>query len=430
MNKEILRLAIPNILSNISIPLLGTVDTALMGRLSPLHIAAVGVGGMIFNFIYWNFGFLRMGTTGITAQAFGAEDMNKQAATLFQAIIVALSLALLVFIFSVPLMNIGGNLLNLEGEQLVVVKEYFFIRIWDAPATLMLYALMGWLFGMQNAWYPMLVTIMINVCNIALSYTLVIHYQLEIEGVAWGTVIAQYMGLVLIITLILIRYPQARNGLSVVTDRFWKRIRMFLTVNTNIFIRTLCLTLAFGIFYSHSSSLGSLLLATNVILLLFVNWMSYAVDGFAYAAESIVGKYKGRNSDTGLNKSIRLSFIWGGGIALLIGLCYLVFGNVFLQIFTDSPEVIALANEYLIWVVLFPVLAFGCYIWDGIYIGLTAVHAMRDAMIIAFLLFLGLLYTIGETFGNHGLWASLVAFMVFRGGIQWLFFARKGLAIR
>ncbi|RMG81067.1 MAG: MATE family efflux transporter, partial [Bacteroidetes bacterium] len=276
MNKEILRLAIPNILSNISIPLLSSVDTALMGRLSPEHIGAVGLGSMIFNFIYWNFGFLRMGTTGMTAQAFGAEDHLGISNTLARALLVALVLAGVIMLFQVPFGEAGFYLMNTRIEQQSLIREYFYIRIWAAPATLALFAFFGWFFGMQNAIFPLLLTLLINLVNMALSYFLVREMNWGVAGVAWGTVVAQYVGLLGAIFLFLAKYRAYLKKLKRETILKVGEFRRFLTINRDIFIRTICLTFSFGFFYSQSAAEGTLILAVNVILMQFVNWMSYA----------------------------------------------------------------------------------------------------------------------------------------------------------
>lgn len=429
MNKEILRLAIPNILSNISVPLLSTVDTALMGRLSAAHIAAVGIGGMIFNFIYWNFGFLRMGTTGLTAQAYGAKDRTRQANIIVQALTVAVVLAVLVVLFSTPLMYAAEYLLNLQSDQTDFVRSYFFIRIWDAPASMILYSLLGWLFGMQNAIYPLILTISINLINILISYVLVTQYQMDIQGVAWGTVIAQYFGVLLAIILIRLKYKEVLSLSQSPLNQSIDQLMQYLTVNRDIFLRTVCLTLGFGVFYSQSALLGSELLAANVVLLLFVNWMSYAIDGFAYSTESLVGKYRGQQNDKSTKEAIKKSFFWAAGVALLITSIYAIAGDYLTTIFTDQPNVIAQVGEFRIWIILFPILAFVCYIWDGVYIGLTATQSMRNAILLAFLLYLPSLYIGSAYFGNHGVWAGLLLFMIYRGLIQTWFFYRKGLAI-
>ncbi|MCB0682028.1 MAG: MATE family efflux transporter, partial [Saprospiraceae bacterium] len=274
MNREILRLAIPNIISNISVPLLSTVDTALMGRLSELHIGAVGIGAMIFNFIYWNFGFLRMGTTGITAQAFGKADVPAQVHTLGRAALVVFTLAALLLLLQIPIGYASFQLMNVNPSQYALVEEYFFIRIWAAPASLGLYAMIGWFFGMQNAIYPLILTVFINLINIGLSYFFVYHLGWEVRGVALGTVIAQYAGLTLALLLFFGKYRSLLQAFRREALIKWGEFRRFLLINRDIFLRTLSLTFAFAFFYSQSSAEGAMILAVNTILMQFLNWMS------------------------------------------------------------------------------------------------------------------------------------------------------------
>ena len=424
MNKEILRLAIPNILSNISVPLLSSFDTALMGRLSADHLGAVGLGSMIFNFVYWNFGFLRMGSTGMTAQAYGRENRPEIGTVLGQAALVALSMALLLLLLQSPLLSAAQSLLKVTSDQQPLVETYFNIRIWAAPAALGMYALMGWYFGMQNAIYPLILTIVINVVNMVVSYLLVWQWNWGIAGVAWGTVVAQYVGLLLGIALLLYRYPWIKDNIQRAVLLKWEALLRFLQINGDIFLRTLCLTLAFAFFYRQSTGLGDLILATNVILLQYVNWMSYGVDGFAFAAESLVGKYHGARQHQQRDQAIRLSFIWGMALAALYALLYGSAGEPLLRIFTDQEEIITAALPYLPWMVAFPLLGTPCYIWDGVYVGLTASRAMRNTMLIAFAAYLLIYYSYGIGNDNHGLWLSLTAFMVFRGMVQWWWYWR------
>lgn len=425
INKEILALAIPNILSNVSVPLLSTVDTALMGRLSDLHIGAVGVGAMIFNFIYWNFGFLRMGTTGMTAQAFGKQDEKEMMMNLSRPVFVALILAFVILILQYPIGQLSIQLMKPEDEVGQLIWTYFRIRIWAAPATLLLYVVMGWFFGMQNAIYPLILTIFINLVNIALSYVLVFYMDWEIRGVAWGTVVAQYAGLALGMYLFWIKYRRVTVYRSLADTIQWSAFKAFLVVNRDIFIRTFFLTFAFGFFYAQSSDYGSEILAVNVVLLLFVNWMSYAIDGFAFASESLVGKYHGAKNQIGLDQSIRLSFVWALVMAVGVSLIYWLFGDPILSIFTDQQNVIEAAKPFIIWMILLPVIGFWCYIWDGVFIGLTASVEMRNTMAIALVVYL-LSYLIFEPiYGNHGLWLALIIFLGARGVFQYVVFKYK-----
>ena len=429
MNKEILKLAIPNIISNISVPLLSTVDTALMGRLSALHIGAVGIGSMIFNFIYWNFGFLRMGTTGLTAQAFGKKDEEEAMLVLGRACFLVLVLAILLLTFQVPISQAVFYLMGLSNEQELLVAKYFFIRIWAAPATLLAYAFLGWFFGMQNAIYPMILVIAVNLINIGLSFYFV-HYQgLDIEGVAYGTVFAQYFGVFLGLLLFFYKHRNLFKYLKQEAILRWNKFLSFLQLNSDIFLRTILLTSAFAFFYSQSAKGGELILAVNVILLQFLNWMSYGVDGFAFASESLVGKYSGAGNKGKTLTAIRISFVWGLTLAAFFSLIFGLFGTPLTEIFTDQTTVIQAAQPFLFWMILFPILSTPCYIWDGIFIGLTASKSMRNSMLIAFAIYLIAFLSL-QSYGNHGLLLAFLIFMITRGIIQWMYFGWKGIYLK
>ncbi|MEZ5041930.1 MAG: MATE family efflux transporter [Saprospiraceae bacterium] len=430
MNREMLKLAGPNILSNVSVPLISSVDTLLMGHLTALHIGAIGVGSMIFNFIYWNFGFLRMGTTGLTAQAYGRQDQATIMHTLGRGMLVVMILAFLLLLLQYPLAEASIYLLNISSEQRPLVEEYFYIRIWAAPATLASYAIMGWFFGMQNVIFPLILTLVVNITNMVVSWILVRQYGMETAGVAYGTLVAQYLGLLVAGLLFWGRYRTFLLHFHHQAMLQWKALRAFLSLNADIFVRTFCLTFAFGFFYSQSASEGALILAANVILLQFLNWMSYGVDGFAFAAESLVGKYAGANDRNKTAQAIRLSFGWGMGLAILYALVYGFAGDALLQLFTNKVAVLDAAKPFLIWMVIFPLLSTPCYIWDGVFIGLTAAKAMRNSMLLSLAVYLALYLLTQGRYGNHGLWLALLLFMVARGGFQGYLFWREGVALR
>lgn len=429
VNKEILGLAVPNIISNISIPLLSTVDTALMGYLSASHIGAVGLGAMVFNFIYWNFGFLRMGTTGLTAQAYGAKQEDQIINTLVRSSILAILLAIFILIFHKPLGAASAYLLNVSDTQYQMVISYFTIRIAAAPATMLIYGFKGWFFGMQNAIYPLIMTVAVNVVNMALSAYLVIYLSWDIEGVAWGTVAAQYFGLLIALGLFFVKYSSLLKHIA------WERvlrideIKEFFRVNKDLFLRTVCLTLAFGFFYSQSSKGGELILAANIILQQFLNWMSYGVDGFAHASESLVGKYTGAKDDSKVKEAIRYSFIWGGGLALIYGLVYFVFGDHMLHLFSNDQAVIDFTSNYIIWIALLPIVAFMSYIWDGVFVGLSASRHMRNSMFIALAIYIGSYYFLIRVMDTHALWFALFIFLLTRAMVQQYYYTKKGLSM-
>ena len=430
IDREILRLAIPNILSTISVPLLSTVDTALMGRLSELHLGAVGLGAMIFNFIYWNFGFLRMGTTGITAQAFGRKEHQEQIDTLARGLFIALCIAAIVLVLQSPFADASIFLLNVNVDQTPLVLAYFDIRIWAAPATMLLYVIFGWFFGQQNAVYPLILTLIINVINIVCSYIFVRYLHWGVEGVAYGTLIAQYVGLVAGGIMIRYRYPELVRKFTLKALRALHQFKRFLQVNADIFIRTLSLTFAFGFFYSMSAEEGDLILAANVILIQYLHWMSYGVDGFAYAAESLVGKYYGAKNEQRLSLAIHHSFYWGMGLAVFYGLTYGGLGDYLLAVFTNQADVMSTARPFLFWMAVLPIVGSPCYIWDGIYIGLTASKAMRNSMLAALVIYLLAYWLIGDHWNNHGLWLALLIFLGARGLIQTVLYQWKGSSLK
>ncbi len=430
MNREILRLAIPNILSNISIPLISTVDTILMGHLSSLHLGAVGAGAMVFNFVYWNFGFLRMGTTGITAQAFGEQSANKILDTLLRASITAIGIALILVVFAVPICNGSLWAMNIGSEQQELVKAYFYIRLAAAPASLLIYAISGWYFGLQDAITPLKMTLAVNVSNILISILLVKYLGMGLRGVAWGTVIAQYIGVMVALGFLFTRYKHYFSHL--LWSRLWNKedFLRFLNINRDIFLRTIFLASAFFFFHSQSAKDGALFLAVNVILIQLINWMSYGVDGFAFAAESMVGKYVGAKDVAKVKLSIRYAMFWGLALALVYSLMYGLFYQEIIEIFNKETEVWALASSFRWLVVLLPIIAFACYIWDGIFVGMTASKSMRNSMFLAFILYIGLYYALEDYSPLYAIWIALFVFLFSRGLFQSYLFKKYGLDLK
>lgn len=429
LNREILRLALPNILSNLTVPLIGSVDVILMGGLSPSHIGAIGVGTMIFNVLYWNFGFLRMGTTGITAQAVGRQDSEAMGLTLFRALASAMIISLLILAFRSQIGQLSVTVMNVDAGQSGLVLAYFSIRLWAIPATLGIYALLGWFLGMQNALYPLFLTVLINSTNMVLSAWLVLKADMGVEGVAWGTVGAQYTGLIAGLGMVALRYRDKVTVLKWEAMREVSAFANFLKINGDIFVRTICLTIAYAFFYSRSAALGQLVLATNTILYQFMIWMAYGIDGFAFAAESLVGKYKGAGNSERLRSVILRSFAWGGGFALLLSGIYAGAGNYLVSLFTSDSSVIEAAQPYLWWVVVLPIVSCASFLWDGVFVGLTASRAMRNSMAVALLLFLAIWWCHPNP-GNPHLWLSFAAFMTARGILQGLLFFRKGVELQ
>ena len=424
MNKEILRLAIPNIVSNISVPLLSTVDVALMGQLSPIYLGAVGLGSMVFNFIYWNFGFLRMGTTGMVSQAFGARREAEMMRVLILGLGMALVIAAIIMMVSVSLFDLFFLLLDVPVSHREPLLAYCNIRIWAAPATLSIYVLIGWLFGRQNSLAPLVITILVNLVNILLSYILVYHYHMAIQGVAWGTTIAQYVGLISLLAYFGLRY---RDCLSLNKGTLmWsaKDLKMFLAINRDLFIRTFCLTLSFVYLYRVSSQGGDIFLAINVIILQLLNWVSFGIDGFAYACESIVGKYVGLRDKKQVHRAVHFCFKWAFGLALFYSLAYSLCLGPIAALFTDDILVLDGVVEMFWVIVMLPLFSFSCYIWDGIYIGLLQSKYMRDSMIVSLIFFVGC-HLLSQKLGHDLLWVSFLAFLLIRAILQYYYWLSK-----
>jgi MATE family multidrug resistance protein len=429
MNKKILKLAIPNIISNISVPLLSAVDTILMGHISTLHLSALGLGAMIFVFLYGNFGFLRMGTTGITAQAYGEDDRSKISYTLYRALLLGLFISLVLIISKDYLFDISSYLMNVDNSSLGLVKAYFDIRIFAAPSLFLQLALFGWFFGMQNAMIPLYVTIFINIINIALSYYFVNILNLGIEGAAYGTVIAQYSGVILGFVLLL-KYKGTLVKLDLGEVLRFDELKRFLNINKDIFIRTVALTFVLAFFYSQSAKNSQDTLAVMVLLLQFLIWFSFAVDGFANATESLVGRYYGAKDWGMFDKAIRYNFYWGGGFALVFSLIYFFGGEFILNIYTSDLDLINRATPFIPLVALLPIISFFAFIYDGIFIGMTASKSMRDAVVVSMLLFLTLFYMVKTIDYEWALWGSFMMFFVFRGVIQWWMFKKNSHNLR
>ena len=420
MNKEILKLAIPNILTNLSIPLVSMVDLALMGRMpSSNYIVAIGFGTVIFNLLYWAFGFLRMGTTGMVSQAFGRNDLTFSYQLLYKGIIVALAAGTTLIVFQNFIEAIAVYLIHPDETVITPLKTYYNWRIWAAPATISTYVIGGWLLGMQDAKAAMVLAIIVNILNATLSYIFVYHYNLSIQGVALGTLIAQYIGLLTGILILLKKFNITLLSIKeakIFDKKDWKE---FAFINSNIFIRTLCLILVLSFFKTTAANINPVLGAANILLIEFITISAYGIDGFAFAAESLCGKYFGYNNKFLFMQSIRTSFKWGIGISIFIAVLFYVFGENILSLLTNQRDVVLAALPYLPWLIIAPVINSISFIWDGVYIGTTATKAMRDTMILATVfVFIPSFVILRNIMGNHGIWLSLSLFMIARGVMQ------------
>ena len=416
LNKQLLNLAVPNILSNLSVPLLGLVDTALVGHMQDkAYLGAISAGGAIFTFLYWGFGFLRMGTTGLTAQAIGGKDQRGATLILKRGLFVALIASIVILVLQLPIEKIAISLLDTGPEIKSAAREYFRIRIFAAPATLSLYVFYGWFLGMQDSKRPMIIAILINLLNIVLNLYFIKIRHMHVDGIALGTVISQYTGAVVAILLLILKYKDKLIAKG--REKFFDKANFtkFFLLNTDITIRTFCLIFTLTFFTYQSASLGSNILQVNEVLRQFMIIMAFFIDGFAFAAESLVGKFTGSGEKSSLKRAIRLVLIWGMGFAFAFSLIYLLAGKWFLSLLTEHEDVVEVAVQYLPWLIVLPILASPAFIWDGIYLGATQSRPLRNTMLLATLaIFLPTLFITKTPLGNHGMWLSMILFMTFR----------------
>ena len=414
MNREILKLAVPSILATITVPLVGMVDVAIAGRLgSESMIAAIAIGTMFFDLIYWNMGFLRAGTAGLTAQAYGRNDSKEMIRYFVQGAVTALGMALLILLIQGIFIELAFHLVRTSAQSEAYVKEYFFIRIWAAPATLMLFVFRGWFLGMQNTIYTMILDIWVNVVNLVASVLLAFNAGLGIAGIAYGTLVAQYSGLILAIRLFT-KYRHLFKYISLKASAKLKDLKKFFSVNRDLFIRSICFLCVYTGFTSLSSQYGDTLVAVSNIMMKIALLYSYLVDGFAYAAEAIVGKYVGAQDENSLKKAVRLLFVWCLSIAAVSTVVYVTSDEWLIRLMTNNEDVINAARPFFGWLYIIPLISCIAFTWDGIYIGATASKAVRNCMILsATTFFLGYFLTV-KFIGPQALWVGFCAHLVVR----------------
>lgn len=422
MNKKILRLAIPSIVSNITVPLLGLIDVAIVGHLgAAAYIGAIAVGGLLFNIVYWSFGFLRAGTSGLTSQAYGRGEPVETAHVLVRAVTIGLGIAAILLLLQYPIRQAAFLTIDTSDEVRRLASLYFNICIWGAPAVLGLYGLTGWFIGMQNSRYPMYIAITQNIVNILASLTLVFLLDMKVEGVALGTLLAQWGGFGMALFLWRKRYGELRPWLCIRKALQRSAMRRFFSVNGDIFLRTLCLIAVTTFFTSTGARQGDVILAVNTLLMQLFTLFSYFMDGFAYAGEALVGRFIGARDKASLRLSIRLLFRWGMGLTALFTLLYAIGGESFLGLLTDNKTVIAAAGAYYYWALAIPVAGFAAFLWDGVFIGATATRQMLYSMLVASAVFFILYYLFRDALGNHALWLAFVVYLFLRGLIEWLY---------
>lgn len=429
-NRDILRLAIPSIISNITVPLLGIVDVAIVGHIGDEnYIGAIAIGSMIFNVIYWLFGFLRMGTSGFTSQAFGAGNTQATAYVLRKMLVLSFGVAAAFVLFQLPIRHLAFLLMGVNNDIHPLVATYYNIVVWGAPATLGLYVLTGWLVGMQNTRVPMWVSIAQNIINIAASALLVFAFHMGISGVAIGTLVAQWAGFVMSLLSLRSGYAQEWDtALSNAITKLQSHTEIFtisfFSANRDIFLRTLCLVSVNLFFTAAGSRQGAMMLSVNTLLMTFFTLFSYVMDGFAYAGEALAGRYFGARDTASLNLLARRLLGWGMALSVAFSLVYLLAGETILGLLTDNQPVVVAAADYRLWAVMVPLTGFAAFVFDGIFIGITATRAMFMSCLVGAIAFFLIYYSLFGEWHNHALWLALNMYLALRGVVLAVVFMR------
>ena len=422
MNREIFRIALPNIISNITVPLMGIFSTAIAGHTgdSAATIGALAIGVSIFNFIYWNCSFIRMGTSGLTAQAFGAGDFTTTTAMLIRAVAVSVLLGVAVLVLQYPLGELSLRIMN--GSQMVA--DYFYARIWAVPAGIMLFGLNGWFTGMQNAVIPMTTSIFINVLHVLLSLWFVFGADMGITGIAYASVVAQWSGMALSVVLLILFFRGTLRPVEITKVLKVSAMREFFSVNGDIIIRTFCIVAVYTFFTAASARMESdIVLAVNTMLLQMFTLFSYMNDGFAYAAEALTGRFIGARDRLSLKVCIKKCVVWAVGTAVVCITIYVFWWEQILSMFigdkTQLPDMLSVAGDYIGWIIAIPVAAALPFLLDGIMVGATLTRILRNSMLLSTVAYFVLYYTLHPIMGNNALWLAFTAYMAIRGIAQY-----------
>ena len=425
-DRQILAIALPAIVTNITVPLLGLVDTAIVGHMgAAAYIGAIAVGSMIFNLVYWVFGFLRMGTSGMTAQARGRRDISEVIRLLMQSGLVSLRISAVLLLLQWPLCEVMLSIISPTPDVRLLAASYFYIVVWGAPASLGLFALTGWFIGMQNTRIPMFISIMQNVVNILASLILVYCFGMKVEGVAWGTLIAQYAGLLTAVVLLFKYYSRLWHSHYVSLDSGLVSFTAFFHVNRDIFFRTLFLVVVNLYFTSAGARQGAIILAVNTLLMQLYLFFSYVMDGFAFAGEALGGRLWGARNWIAYHEVVRRLFVWGTGMVAAFTAVYVLGGMPFLRLLTDEAGVVEASRSYVWWAYLIPVAGVAAFVWDGIFIGTTQTRGMLISSFMAAVVFFISVILLMPKIENHGLWLSMILYLLMRGLVQTVIYFRK-----
>ena len=429
-NREILRLALPNIVSNITVPMMGIASTAIAGHWgddSTATIGALAIGVSIFNFIYWNCSFVRMGTSGLTAQAFGAGNFRECSNMLARALLVSAVLGVAMLLLQIPI----GELALWAMNGTPMTRAYYYARIWAVPAGILLFGLNGWFTGMQNAFIPMCTAVVVNLLHIGCSLWFAFGFDLGIVGIAYASVLAQWCGVALSVVLLMRHFGHLLTRIDRAEVLDWSRMRTFFAINRDIILRTLCIVAVYTFFTGISARMGDpTLLAVNTLLLELFTLFSYMNDGMAYAAEALTGRFVGARDGLSLRQSIRGTMWWGLGVSLAFVGLYLGWWRELLGLFVGehdgaagiiARQMIEAAGRYIGWIIAIPIACTVPFILDGIMVGATETRIMRNSMFLSSVAYFVTYYALSPWIGNHALWLAFTLFMLLRGVAQYLF---------
>lgn len=424
LDRQILGLALPAIVANITTPLLSLVDVAIVGHLgSAVYVGAIAVGGSIFSMLYWLFGFLRFGTSGLTAQALGRGSARQTSLLLQRSLLIALGFGLILITAHYPLGHAALSFMDTDADTAGKAWLYFSILIYGAPASLATFALTGWFVGMQDTRTPMWISLLVNVVNITASLILVYAMDYDLAGVAYGTLLAQWTGFIVSAATCAIHYkvrPQPLSELLHVSE-----LKTFFKVNTDIFLRTVCLIAVTVWFTRTGAGLGPVMLAVNTLLMQFFILFSYIMDGFAFAGEAICGKSYGASDSHSLNRQIHRLLQWGLALATVFTAGYALGGQYLIALLTNDSGVIETAEKYRLWAAGIPLAGFMAFTWDGVLTGVTRTRLMLGTMSAASAIFFILYLLLFPAIGNHGLWTAFLAYLFTRGCLQHIFYYRN-----
>lgn len=415
MNRTVLKLAIPSIFANITVPLVGMADTAIAGRLGDASVlGGVAIASMLFDLLYWNMGFLRMGTGGMVAQAYGKQDFKEAMGVFSLGMATALFFALLFLVFQVVYVEAAFHFIECSPSVEALAREYFFIRIWAAPATLTLNVFKGFFIGMQDAVSAMAVDVTVNVTNVLASIFFAFFAGLGFSGIAWGTLVAQYAGLALAIALMVWHYSEMFHLVDIRASVQMHKIKRFFMLNADLFVRSLCFLFIYAGLTSISAKYGDVALAVSSIMMKLMLLYSYFVDGFAYAGEALSGRYIGAGDKVSLVKAVKIIFIWCGAIGVVSTFGYWAGGKWLFEFMATDPAVVAESSKFLPWLLIMPLVSCVAFTWDGIYIGATATRSIRNSMICAVVGFFASYWILSGPYGVQSLWVGYMVHLVVR----------------